>query len=273
MKQIIAILVLILLTVYSVNAQDTSKTINFRTVTNNAFKPGEKLDFDINYGFINAGTATLEVDPNTSNINGRDCYLVKVNISSSPSFDFIYKFNELYKSYLDRQGVFPWLTEQEKTEGKDYKYIKSEFDQENQKVIITERNANNEEKKKEVKIDLYTLDDIGAFYYARTLDVTGKQPGEVTILPYLSKDEVKELKIKFIGKENVETSAGEFRCVMVQPMLKESALASKVDDVTIWLTDDENKIPVKIQMKIIIGSVKIELKSYQGTGSLKSKIR
>lgn len=272
MKYILNLFVLIFLFTSIVMAQDTTQKITFRKVTNNAFKPGEKLEFDINYGFINAGTATLEVDAGTSNINGRDCYLMKVNVNSSPSFDFIYKFNESYKSYLDKEGIFPWLTEQEKTEGKDYKYVKDEFLQENQKVIITERNANNEEKKKEVKIDLYTLDDIGAFYYARTLDVTGKQPGEVIILPYLSKDEVKELKIKFIGKENVETSAGEFRCNMVQPMLKESALASKVDDITVWLTDDDNKIPVKIQMKIIIGSVKVELKSFQGTGVLKAKV-
>ena len=272
MKHIILILALILMTALSIQAQDTTKTINFRNIPNNAFKAGEKLDFDINYGFINAGTATMYVEPNTSNLNGRDCYLVKLNITSSPSFEFIYKFNELYKSYLDKQGLFPWMTEQDKTEGKDYKYMKTEFVQDNQTAIITERNANSEEKKKEVKIDLYTLDEIGAFYYARTLDMSGRQPGEVTILSYLAKDEVKELKIKYLGKENVETAAGNFRCVILQPMLKESSLASKVDDVTVWITDDENKIPVKIQMKIIIGAVKIELKSYQGTGNIKSKI-
>ena len=271
MKKTVYLFVVLILISFSANAQDTTIR-TFRSVTNNAFKQGEKLEFEINYGFINAGLATLEIDANTSNINGRECYLAKVYVNSSPSFDFIYKFNEQYKTFLDKEGIFPWLTEQDKTEGKDYRYSKTEFDQENQKVIITEKNASGEEKKKEVKIDLYTLDDISAFYYTRTMDISGKQPGEVIMLPYLAKDELKEMKIKILGRENVEVPAGEFRCVMVQPMLKESALASKVDDITVWLTDDENKIPVKVQMKIIIGSVKVELRSIQGVDNIRAKV-
>ena len=81
------------------------------------------------------------------------------------------------------------------------------------------------------------------------------------------------MPIKFLGREEAETDAGKFRCIMVQPNVREGDLSTKADDIVVWLTDDAIKMPVKVQVSIIIGSVKVELVSYSGiNGNLNSKI-
>lgn len=270
MKRFIISAFLMILFVSSAFTQDTT---NFRSVINNAFKPGEKLEFEINYGFVTAGSAIMQLEPNTTEINGRKCYVINISVASSSSFEFIYKFRTTYKCYIDAEGIFPWLVEQEKIEGKVNKNSRTEFDHVNLKAIITENEPNKPQTQTEKPIEKYALDDISVFFYARTFDFTNKKAGDIVYFPYFVKDQTKQLGIKFIGRETTEVPAGEFKCMLVQPMLKESALASKVDDIIVWLTDDEYKMPVKIQMSIIIGSVKVELTNFQGLpGPLKTKI-
>lgn len=273
MKKLIILLISIFIPLIVTAAQDTNK-VQYRNITNNSFIPGEVLEYEINYGFVTAGYASVSVNPQFTEINGRKCYLVEVTAKSAPGFEFIYKFRQTYKCYLDADGIFTWLVEQDKLEGNRAEKIKMEFQHlpENSKVTRTEDRDGNI-KTKDIPIDMYSLDDIGTYFYARTLDFANKQVGETSIFPYVTKDEKRDLGIKFLGKENSDVPAGEFKCIVVQPMLREAALASKVDDIFVWLTDDEYKMPVMIQMKIIIGSIKVELKSYSGlAGPLKTKI-
>ena len=125
----------------------------------------------------------------------------------------------------------------------------------------------------EYTIQQYAQDIISSFYYARTLDFSNSKEGDVVKIPYFHKNSTVPLPIKFLGREDAETDAGKFRCIMLQPNVKEGDIASKADDIVVWLTDDDIKMPVKVQIGIIIGSVKVELVGYSGlSGTLKSKI-
>lgn len=263
MKNFISVILFVLIPVL-LFSQDTT----FRKVNNISFKVGEHFEYELNYGFITGGYAFLDVKSDNEYVNGRRCYLAEVNISTTPSFDYIYKFRENYKCYLDYEGIFPWLVEQDKNENGKITQLKIQFDNINDKVI---RNENGKET--EFDIIKYTLDDIGVYYYSRTIDFTNKKFGDFVELPYLTKDKTKIFKMKYVGKETVEVPAGEFRCIVIEPLLREAALASKVDNIVIWITDDEYKVPVLLKMDIILGSVTAELKNYWGlTGPLKSKV-
>ncbi|MCX7834215.1 MAG: DUF3108 domain-containing protein [Ignavibacteria bacterium] len=263
MKNFITVVLIVLVPVL-VFSQDTI----FRKVNNVSFKTGEHFEYELNYGFITGGYAILEVKSDKEFINGRRCYLAEVNISTTPSFDYIYRFRQIYKCYLDYEGIFPWLIEQDKNENGNITKLKVQFDNVNNKVL---RNENGKET--EFDIIKYTLDDIGVYYYSRTIDFSSKNPGETVELPYLTKDKSKVFKMKYTGKETVEVPAGEFRCIVIEPLLREAALASKVDNIVIWITDDDNKMPVLLKMDIIIGSVTAELKNFWGLSApLKSKV-
>ena len=118
----------------------------------------------------------------------------------------------------------------------------------------------------------YVMDIISAFYYARTLDYKNRKEGDVISVPYFYKDKVFPLDILFKGRENVDVSAGEFRTIILEPQLKEG-FTSTTSDITVWLSDDDRKIPVKVRMKIVIGALVAELTNYSGlNGPLGAKI-
>lgn len=256
-------------------AEDTIKASKeFRKIEQKAFTTGERLSFEINYGFVTAGNAVIEIAPDYQMINGRKCYDVFADIRSNESFEWVFKFTEKLKSYIDAEGLFPWRFEQTINEPNYSKIYEANFDQENLKVKIASTVKGDKKPDEEYNIQQYVHDIISAFYYARTFDFSKSKENDIYYIPYFHKNTTMSLPVKFLGRETTEVAAGEFKCIMVQPILKEGDLASKADDVVIWITDDAIKMPVMVKVNIIIGAVKVELTKYSGlAGPLTSKVK
>ncbi len=233
-----------------------------RKVTNKAFKDGEKLTFDVKYGFVTAGVATMSI-PKIKKISGRDAYHVLFEVSSVPFFDGVFKVRDRYETYLDVQGIFPWRFEQHIREGKYSRDFSAFFDQKKLKAKTSEG---------EYTIPKYVNDIVSAFYLARTLDYSKMKPNERVHLFNFYKDKTHELDVRYVGKEKVTVSAGTFDCIIVEPLVKEGGLFKSEGSILIWLTNDDLKVPVKVKSKIVIGSIDAELTSYEGlAGKLTSK--
>ena len=213
---------------------------DFRKVENKAFREGEKLTFDVKYGFVHAGVATMSI-PQTKRISGRDAYHIVFEVSSVPSFDWVFKVRDRYETYVDALGIFPWRFEQHVREGK-------------------------------YSIPRYVNDIMSAFYYARTIDYSKMKVGDRVKLYNFYKDKVYDLDVRYLGKERIKVSAGTFDCIMVEPLVQEGGLFKSEGNIIIWLTNDDIKMPVKVKTKIVIGSIDAELTAYEGLyGRLNSK--
>ena len=278
--KLISFIVIMLITAFSLQAQDsttvkdtTAAKKELRKINQIAFKTGEKFTFQISYGFVTAGSAVMEILPDYQNINGRKCYAVNVDVGSNPSFEWVYKFKETFKSLIDADGIFPWKFNQSIMEPKYSKDYEAIFDQDNLNIKISQTVKGEKKPDEEYTLQQYSQDIISSFYYARTFDFSNSKEGDVVRIPYFHNNSTVSLPIKFLGREEAETDAGKFRCIMVQPNVREGDLSTKADDIVVWLTDDAIKMPVKVQVSIIIGSVKVELVSYSGiNGTLNSKI-
>jgi Protein of unknown function (DUF3108) len=234
----------------------------FRTLENKAFKEGEKLVFDLDYGFVTAGVAVMEI-PRIKKISGRNAYHVNFEVNSVPSFDMFYKVRDRYESYLDVEGLFPWRFEQHIREGGYTRDFSAFFDHRKGKAKTSEG---------EYEIPLYVNDIISAFYYARTIDYSNMRVNDLINLKNFYKDKVYDLDVKYLGKETIEVPAGKFDCIIVEPLVKEGGLFKHEGNIIVWLTDDEIKMPVKVRTKIIIGHVEAKLTTYEGlAGKLTSK--
>lgn len=245
---------------------------DFRKEVNNAFKPGERLTFEINYGFITAGEAIMEISPVLATINGRKCYDVTFKVNSTPSFDLVYKVRDYYKTFIDTEGLFPWRFEQHIREGNYSRDFEAIFDHQNRKVKTFTGEKDPKKFEGEFDMPMYVQDVMSAFYYSRTLDFSNKKEGEVITLQNFYKDKVYPLDVKFIGRETVEVPAGEFRCIVLEPLVQEGGLFKSEGSILVWLTDDKLRVPVKVKSKVLIGSIDADLKSYSGlAGSLTSK--
>lgn len=267
-KRFAAVLVFLLTALTLVNAQQKE----YRKISQNAFGLGERLEFEISYGFLTAGTVVFEVSPNFVTMNGRNCYEITATLNSSPSFEWVYKLQDKYKCYLDAEGLFPWKFEQYIREGdysKDFTVI---FDNENNKARTTNTTKGKREPDGEYDIKPYSLDIISAFYYARTLDVQKMKDGEIFTLNSFYDDKNYDLKVKVIERDEADVPAGDFNSIVVQPVAEEGALIKKAENIAVWISNDERKIPVMVKLDIIVGSVKAELVSYKNlTGPLNSR--
>jgi hypothetical protein len=245
----------------------------FRKISQNAFKPGEKLTFEINYGFVTAGEAIMEIDPVLQTMNGRKCYDIRFFVNSVPSFDWVYKVRDFYRTYVDVEGLFPWRFEQHIREGNYERDFEAIFDQQNLKAKTYTGEKDPKKFEGEFDIPKYVQDAMSAFYFYRTLDYSKMKEGDVTLLQNFYKDQTYPLNVKYLGKETIEVPAGEFRCIKVEPLVQEGGLFKSEGSIVVWMSDDERRMPVKVKTKVLIGSIDADLSAYTGlAGSLKSKL-
>lgn len=251
---------LVILIPFVVAAQTTQ--VDFRKLENHAFKEGEKLTFDVKYGFVTAGIATMEI-PEIKKISGRNSYHVTFEVNTVPSFDWVYKVRDRYETYLDVEGIFPWRFEQHIREGSYSRDFSAFFDQRKGKAKTSEG---------EYDLPRYTHDIVSALYYARTLDYSSMKVDDRIHLQNFYKDKVYDLDVKYLGRETISVEAGKFDCIIVEPLVKEGGLFKNEGSIVVWLTNDALKIPIKVKTKVVIGSIDAELTKYEGVaGKLTSK--
>lgn len=220
-----------------------------------AFKPGEELKYRLRYGFITAAEATLNVLSTDIKFDNRPVYHLVAQGRTAASFNLFYKVRNRYDSYIDRTTLLPYLYTENIREANYRREDRVRFNQQTNKVTGRKGTFNGKDK---------TFDLVSAFYFARSLDLSGIRVGTVFSIPYFLDDEVSELKITYVGKEQVKTAIGTVNCLKFNPSIKPGRIFRKDSKLYLWITDDGNRIPVKAQVEILVGSVTLELTSAKG---------
>ncbi|HPG32351.1 MAG: DUF3108 domain-containing protein [Lentimicrobiaceae bacterium] len=251
---------LLLLTCILISVKHTTIAQPLRTIENAAFTTGEKLTFRVYYhslvtGKVTAGEANLEIKKNTVKKNGRDAYHIIGSGQSKGAFNFFFKVNDRFETFVDEQALIPWQFTRRTREGGYKKDDEVNFRQ--TMGLAVSRNA-------VTKIPENTQDILSVFYYARTLDVTGLQMGDSFPLSFFLDDSLYVSKIVYLGKEKIKTELGEFNCLKFKPMVLKGNVFNEPYPMQLWITDDLNRLPVMVQTAVIVGSVKMELIEYQG---------
>lgn len=227
---------------------DSANPSFYRKQPNRAFEVGEHLVFDIAYGAITAGTATMSV-ADTQRVNGRLCYRAVTTARSSDFFDKIYRVRDQAESLIDREGLFSWKFDKRINEGKLKRHKWAIFDQDDH-VVYTQKDT--------LAIPEFAQDILCSFYYARTVPLRVGQSFEIDSY---NDGKVYSLRILVHAKDRVKVPAGQFKCIVVEPVLKGEGLFSQKGRLAIWLTDDERRIPVLMKSKILVGSIDARLRS------------
>lgn len=239
----------------SVLSQSTLPNFGYRKISNNAYKPGERLTYSIKYGPVTAVNTEILVAGDTT-IRGRDCYHIQYKARTVPVFDTFFKVDDKYDSYIDKSGQFPMKFTRRIREGSYKADGDLEFFHE-RGLVMSQRHG------KLYPIDPFTHDVLSAYFFVRTMDLRKYKKGDIITLKNFVKDKVHTLSVKFHGYDLIETELGAFRTIMLEPLATDAGLFKSDGKIMIWLTDDENKIPLRIAIKVAVGSLKAEITSIQ----------
>lgn len=223
-----------------------------------AFKTGEYLKFQISYGLIKAGIATMEVKK--ANRNNKEYYFVHGQGETTGMTHFFFPVKDIYQTYFDSLHHQPYNFVRKINEGghKKDKEIYFDFEKNQAKVI-------NHKKKweKEFSVQSNVQDMISAFYYLRTINFDHYKAGDTIALDVFFDEETYHLKLLIEGREIIKTKLGKIKTIVVKPMVQKGRVFKEEESVTFWVTDDDNKIPVLIKAKILVGALKAELQEYK----------
>lgn len=220
------------------------------------FQPGEVLTYKLKYGFITAAEGTLKVLDSDLKFDGNPTYRLSVDAQTSGTFDVFYKIRDHYDSYIDRKDLKPYFYQENIREGSYRRQDKARFSQDEQKVVATKGTFKTPTKQ--------TFDLVSSYYFARSLDISKMKAGEFVKLNYFLGDEISQLEIQFVGRETIKTKLGTIKCLKFSPSIKPGRIFRKDSKFYLWVTDDSNRVPVKAQVEILVGSVIMEIKSAEG---------
>ncbi|OXG08117.1 uncharacterized protein DUF3108 [Flavobacterium araucananum] len=235
-------------------------TLSFDSAKEDAFDTGEYFKFRIHYGIINAGYATLEIKDATIN-NKKVFHAVGKGYTTGMSKLF-FKVEDLYESYFDKQTGNPYRYVRKIDEGGYTKDQEGLFNQNENRVLVKDYKRKTE---KTIIITDNVQDIISSFYYLRNHPNIDKlKAGEAITIDMFFDEEITKFKLKYVGRQDITTKFGTVSTMMFKPLVQTGRVFKEKESVTLWITDDDNKLPIRIKADLAVGSLKADLDEYKG---------
>lgn len=225
------------------------------------FEPGEWLKFRMHYGWLNASYATLHV--NSATINGKEVYHVVGTGKTTGFASIFFKVDDRYESYFDKNDGKPYRFIRKIDEGGYTKDVEINFDHEKDKAVL-----NDKKNKKKINFALQDSiqDLISAFYYLRNnYEPKDLVKGEAIKMKLLYDDDgIFNFKLKYLGSEKIKTKYGMIDCYKFRPLVQSGRVFKEQESLTLWVSKDENRIPIRIKADLAVGSIKADLDGFNG---------
>lgn len=229
---------------------------NFCGIRNSTTQNGEEITYTIFYSLagahVNAGSTTFS--NKLEKLNGQTVYHVMGIGGSNTRYDWIYRVRDRYESYIDTLTMQPVKFFRDVSEGSTKKYETVNFD----------RSANTATTQSGTyKVPSCVQDVLSTIYYARNIDFDRYRKNDKIPFQMFLENEVHELYIRYLGKEEVKTKYGKFNAIKFKVLLIPGTIFKGGEDMAVWVSDDRNHIPVRIESQILIGSIKVDMTGYK----------
>jgi len=251
--------ILLLLGAFSA-PQDT----DFRVIPNNSFNKGEKYVYTAHYGFLNIAQGVVEMGKSIHWINNRPCYQVDVTARTIGMFTSMFKVNDLWSSYIDTISIIPHKFIRNIQENNYRLKEQTVFDHVQQKAIVKYEKGDGRIGTDTFAIKQWAQDLVSGYYYIRTLDFQNLQKGDIISVPAFFEEKSYDFKIKFVGKEVLKTNFGKMNTYVMSPIMPQNSLFDGENAIRFWISDDENRVPLKVKAKMFVGSFELDLTAKEG---------
>jgi len=246
----IAVVVLFLFTVsFPLRAGD-----EFCGLPNHAFQAGESITYRVYYTlagvYIAAGEATFTCA--LEDMNGKPVYHVTGEGKTYSFYDNFFRVRDKYESFIDTSNLQPLKFIRNVSEGSFKKYENVSFNKTAQTAITSQG---------VFKTPACIQDVLSSMYYARNIDFSNLKPNDKIPFSMFLDNQVYNLYIRYLGKETIKTKYGKFRAIKFKPLLIKGTIFEGGEKMTVWVSDDANRIPIRIESPIVVGKVKVDMMS------------
>ena len=228
---------------------------SFCGIRNVSFNVGEEVSFTVYYAvagiYVNAGTATFTSV--LENLNNRPVYHITGEGKTNSSYDWIYKVRDKYETYVDTATMQPLKFIRNVNEGGYKKYQNITFNKTANTAIATDG---------VFKVPECVQDVVSSMYYARNINFSLLRKDDKIPFSMFLDNEVYNMYIRYLGRETIKTRHGKFNTLKIKPLLLKGSIFDGEEDMTVWVTDDPNHIPVRVESPLVVGKIKIDMMSH-----------
>ncbi len=251
--------ILILILFVGMATAFVSQDETYRRVPNTSFVAGENFEYKVHYGLFNAAEAMVSVSPQVMQVNGRPCYKVSVQGRTLGAFDWLAKIKDNWQSWIDTSAIVPQKFYRNIQEDSYHKEETVVYDHVKNSALVNDENG-----AKTYNTLNNAQDAISGYYFLRTIDYNKYNPGDVIQIPTFFDKESYTTKIRYRGREVIKTKLGRIKAIKINPILPENQLFKGENSIRIWVSDDSNKVPIKIEVDLWVGSMVMEMRKYSG---------
>jgi hypothetical protein len=223
------------------------------------FKAGEELYYDVvyNWGFIWVEAGKVDFKAKFEMENGKPAYHFRGYGTSLKKFDKFFMVRDYYDSWALVDDLKPLRHVRNTSEDKykvDNKYW---FDYEKNKIYTNSWNSKKARTQDTFDLKPCIFDIMTAVYYARTIDLSVHENNQKIPLTMIVDNQIYNLHGRLIGRETLKTKdKAKINCLKFKILLVEGTIFKGGENLTVWLSDDDNRVPILVEAKVLVGSVK-----------------
>lgn len=242
---------LLILTSFPISAAS-----GFCEVRNTTFRAGEEITLRVYYSVAGLYAAAGEAvfSSRLTTLNNKPVYHIVGDGKTFSFYDNFFKVRDRYETFIDTATLQPYKFIRNINEGGYKKYENVTFNKATNTAIT---------KDGVYKVPGCVQDIISAIYYARNIDFAKYKPGDKIPFTVFLDNEIFNMYIRYMGRETVKTKYGKFRAIKFKPLLLEGTIFDGGEKMTVWVSNDRNKIPLRIESPISVGSVKVDMMGYK----------
>ena len=239
--------------------KETPVTRNF------SYGAGEELEYRVHFGMFTVGKAITRVDKNFHTVNSRTCYKVDAYGETSDWISWVAKVDDNWGAFIDTSTLLTHVGYRKLREGKYRRDEQVIFDHTTQKVEVKVKNKDTGElESKTYDVPPNAKDLVAGFLFLRVIDFKKVAVGDTINISGFLEDASYNLNIIYTGKEILDTRIGKIQCLRLRPVMPKNSMFDGENSVLCWISDDLNRVPVKLQAKMFIGNTGLELIHFRG---------
>lgn len=241
--------------------------LNAQCINNNSFDKGEKLQFTgyYNWGFLWVNAGKVKIGVTETSHQGKSAYKIKGSARNARAFEIFFRLRDTLTTVVDKNTLAPYTLDRITNEGNYHARHFYSYNYLQEKIQAYIKKNNNAVEKPEIALDGCINNIMSVLFYARNIDYENLQEDTKVPLKMLVDGKVSVVEIHYKGTGEVKTRAGhKFQCYKITPVLPNGTMFESGDGMVVWLSKDKNRVPLMVEAKIKVGSVKGILENYSG---------